>query len=181
MTSDDADDMHVHEDTQTLVGNGEVTYRVEHDRERRLQSVVSKIDTAIEMAKAHAFNHEPGQRYGPKRANTEYKLRSIQAAVDEANAKPTFENVDGELAYVVEDGYYPEDYQHMIDVTDVAKPDRADALLHAQSALCARGYVVNSLRSDDDGHLTRLHVVALTWVYNARAYGKRKAKAEIDA
>lgn len=164
---------------RSIAGGGEVSYTVWHRQADHARAVASKIETAIEMMNARYFQSEPRQRLGTRRTTTEYPLRGISAAVDAANETPSFaKNVDGELEYVVTEGYYPDEYSHHIDVTDIPPGDRSRAFLHAQSKLCQRGYAINSIRTDEDGLLTTFHVVSLRWIYEARSYGRQNEEME---
>ena len=78
------------------------------------------------------------------------------------------------MVYVVEEAYYPDDYDHFIDLTGIAVGDRAHAFMHIQGTLSERGFVVNSARSDDEGRLTKLHVVRMRWI------DEKRGRAEAD-
>ncbi|ELY68891.1 hypothetical protein [Natrinema versiforme] len=160
---------------QTIVGGGHVAYEIDAT-ERRAQSLSSKLETAIEAFNARQFHHAPKESVGPKRAHTEYKLRAITDAIAEANERPSFtKHIDGELSYVVTEGYYPDEYTHFVDLTDIPADQRHRALSTVQNTLCRHGYIVNSLRSGDDGTLEKLHIVSLAWVYDARSHGRTAA------
>lgn len=161
---------------RSVAGGGEVSYTVSHRQEDHADSLASKIETAIEMCNAWYFQSEPRENLGtPMPVTSEYKLRDVTKAVEEANERPSFaKNVEGEMEYIVEEAYYPDEYSHYIDVTGISEEDRSRAFLHAQSALCGNGYAINSIRTDDEGLLTKFHVVSLSWIYDARSYGRQK-------
>lgn len=169
--------------TRALSGGGEATYTVEHRDEDRARRLASKIETAIEMVNAQYFNETPRARLGTRRTTSSgFRLSAIQEAVDEANRKPSFaKNHDGRMEYVVTEGYYPDEYDHYVDVTDVEPAGLFSAFLGIQSELCRRGYMVNSIRTDDDGRLTKLHVMPLTWAYEYRSSGRRDEQADDDS
>lgn len=180
---DDTDDETTYIATESIHGGGTLTYCITHPREQTAGTLRSSIQTALEATNARYWNDAPRRRVGPTRADTEYELREIRAAVDGINADPSFaKNVDGDVTYRIDEGYYPGEWTHYVDVTDLPVDQRARALLTAQSQLAQRGYVVNSMRSDDDdGHLEAFHVVSLRWLYSARAYGRRQATEGDDA
>lgn len=174
MSESDTPDRITESNDQTIVGGGRVAYEIEAT-ERRAQSLTSKLETAIEAFNARQFHDTPSETVGSKRAHTEYKLRAIEDAIAEANDRPTFtKHIDGELSYVVTEGYYPDEYTHFVDLSDIPLDQRHRAFSTAQSALCRHGYLVNSLRGDDDGTLEKLHIVSLAWVYDARSHGRTK-------
>jgi len=161
---------------RSVAGGGEVSYTVSHRQEKHADSLASRIETAIEMCNAWYFQSEPRERLGTRMpVRSEYKISDVTRAVEEANERPSFaKNVEGEMEYIVEEGYYPDEYSHYIDATGIQEEDRSQAFLHAQSALCGNGYAINSIRTDDEGLLTKFHVVSLSWVYDARSYGRQK-------
>lgn len=160
---------------RTISGGGQVAYSIDGRHERQVRSVASKIETAIEMANARYFNQSPKSELGPKSANTEYELPAIRKAIEDANEDATFaKHIDGEMEYVVNDGYYPDDYRHYVDVTDIPPEDRPRAFQTAQANLCRHGYAINSLASNDEGQLTKFHVVSLAWIYDSRSYGRTR-------
>jgi len=171
MSTDDEDlDLTTLADSETIAGSGTLEYSIVHRREKTATALKRELQKAVEVVNARYFNQAPDRRPGAKRADTEYELRAIRAAIDAANDSSTFgENIAGDLTYVIEEGYYPGEWTHYIGLTDIPVSSRARALLAAQSALCRRGYMVNSARSDDDGLLEKLHVVSMRWAYDARS------------
>lgn len=178
---DSDDDTHTRMVERTIAGGGTITVEIETPRERSADGLQSRIETTIEMHSAMFFNYEPREEVGTKRASTEYQLTPIREAVEAVNDSPTFgDTADGDVAYVVRDGYYPDDYEHLIAVTDVSPAERHRAFLTIQSQLVSRGYAVNAVKTDDEGRLTHLHVVSMLWVYDARSHG-RKIRDDRDA
>lgn len=161
-------------ETRPFLG-GEVSYEIDGLREGHARSLATKMDTAIEMALSRAFNHEPREKLGPRRADTEWELPAIQDAVDAVNDSGTFgDNFEGDVAYAIEEGYYPEEWTHYVDLTDVETDGLQTAFSTTQSELVRRGYGINSIRTDDEGRVTKLHVISLSWFYDARSHGKQK-------
>lgn len=82
---------------------------------------------------------------------------SIRDAVEHSNRHPSSSARDGDLEYVVEDGYYPGDKQHFIDLQEVPEDLRYSASIQIMSQLAFRGLAVNSVRWSPP----RLHVMAV--------------------
>lgn len=82
-------------------------------------------------------------------------LVAVQDAVAHANRHPSNNARDGDLAYVVEEPFYPDEYAHFIDLSNVDADLRYSASIQAISELARRGLVVNSVRWDPP----QLHVM----------------------
>lgn len=89
-------------------------------------------------------------------------VAAIDDAVDHANRHPSNNARDGDLQYVVEEGYYPEEWTHYVDLSAVPEEYRYSASIQATSALAKRGLVVNSVRFDPP----RLHVMGADWLFD---------------
>lgn len=98
----------------------------------------------------------PVKRFDGEHIGSTAGVPAIVDAVEHANRHPTNNERDGDLEYVVEDGYYPGEYQHFVDLADVPPDLRHSASIQAISELSKRGLLVNSVRWDPP----RLHVVA---------------------
>ena len=161
----------------SLAGGGEFTYRIKHRRDEPADRFEYQLGTLVEQQKARYFNHAPRSTPYTRRADTEHELAAIREAVEAINDSPTFgENTEGDVEYRIEEGYYPGEWTHYVDLSNVEHSGRGSAMLHAQSELCSRGYVVNSIRVDEGGVVTNLHVVSLRWVYDARSHGLQQER-----
>ena len=97
-------------------------------------------------------------------------IPAIQDAVEHANRHPSNSARDGDLQYVAEDGYYPGDTAHYVDLSEVPEDLRYSASIQAFGQLARRGLAVNSVRWDPP----RLHVMAV----DDMAYGFYGGAAE---
>lgn len=95
----------------------------------------------------HDGHHLTSSSYAP----------AIRDAVQHSNRHPSNSAREGDLKYVVEDGYYPDDKQHFVDLQDVDEDLRGSASIQIMSQLAHRGLVVNSVRWSPP----RLHVIAV--------------------
>lgn len=84
-------------------------------------------------------------------------IPAIQDAVDHENRHPGNSARDGNVTYLVKDAYYPGDYSHLIDLSDVDPEMRHSASIGIMGQLSRRGLGVNSVYFDPP----RLHVMAV--------------------
>jgi len=89
---------------------------------------------------------EPIAYHDPATITGEEFVDAIKDAVDHANAHPTNNARDGDLAYVVEQGYYPGDHAHYVDLSDVDDTLRQSASIDIMTHLAQRGLAVNAVR-----------------------------------
>lgn len=89
-------------------------------------------------------------------------VHAIQDAVDHSNRHPSNNERDGDLKYVVEEGYYPREWSHFVDLSDVPEDLRYSASIQITSQLAKRGLAVNSVRWDPP----KLHVIGAHWLYD---------------
>lgn len=86
---------------------------------------------------------------------------AIVDAIEHAMAHPSCTVREGyEMEYVVEEGYYPGDTIHYVDLSGYPPEHRSGASLDAHVELSRRALMVNSIRWDPP----RLHVVAASWL-----------------
>lgn len=160
-----------------LAGGGRLTYRIEGARETLGRGLDLDIRTAIENRNARYFGNE--SRAGPKKlVLINHKVKAIQEAVDELNDGRR--NCSG-VAYQVDEPYYPDEYDHLVDLRDVPVDELSSAFQGAQAELLKRGFFVNSIRTDDHGRLIHLHVVRKRSADETRAHGLRKQEEKEDA
>jgi hypothetical protein len=88
---------------------------------------------------------------------------AIQDAVTHENRHPGNSEREGDIEYIVEDGYYPDEWSHYVDLSEVPEEHRNSASIGIISELAKRNLVVNSMRFDPP----QLHVIGL----DAMAYG----------
>jgi hypothetical protein len=100
------------------------------------------------------------------RGNMKRYFRSIgpviQDAVNHINSHPGSTDRPGVLKYVVADGYYPDEVQNYIDLSEMPEKHRHGATIDAQYELSRRGLMYNSLRFDP----LRLHIVPTEWLFD---------------
>jgi len=163
----------------SLAGGGELEVTI-RGRENAVRALDTDIRAAVNRWGSRYFQSLDRSDYRRPPLVTRERLHpQIREAVAEANARPSWENRDaGEMAYVVEEAYYPDDYSHYVDLTDIDAADRSDAVMHVQAELAERGFVINSVRSDDEGRLTKLHVVRLRWIDEKRGRDGGRLDAE---
>lgn len=151
--------------THSLAGGGELEVAI-RGRENAVRTLETAIRAAVNRWGSRYFQALDRSDYqNPPLVTRERKHPAIQEAVDEANARPSWaKNHDGEMAYEVAEAYYPDDYDHFVDLRGIDAADRAQAFMHAQAELAQRGFVINSARSNDAGQLTKLHIVRLRWI-----------------
>jgi len=161
----------------SLAGGGELEFAI-RGRENAVRALDTDIRAAVNRWGSRYFQALDRSDYRrPPLVSRERPHPQIREAVAEANRRPSWENRDaGEIRYVVEEAYYPDDYSHYADLTEIDAADRSHAFMHAQGKLAERGFVINSVRSDDEGTLTKLHVVRLRWIDE-----KRGRKEDDDA
>jgi hypothetical protein len=117
---------------------------------------------ALETIREQAANcvcsicEEPVTVHDGSHLVTEPSAPAIADAVEHANRHPSNNARDGDVRYVVEDGYYPDDKEHFIDLSEVPADLRKSASIDIISHLTKRGLYVNSVRWDPP----RLHVMA---------------------
>lgn len=90
------------------------------------------------------------------------RLPEIAEAVEEAEEQPSTKGVEG-LNYQVEEAYYPDEYSHYVDLSECPVERRGTAFLDCMIRLAQRGFMVNSVRLNEEGVLEKLHVVRATW------------------
>lgn len=100
---------------------------------------------------------EPVTVHDGAHLTTEMHVPAIADAVAHANRHPSNNARGSDLEYVVEDGYYPDDKCHYVDLSAVDAGLRKSASIDAISHLEKRGLAVNSVRFDPP----RLHVAAV--------------------
>jgi hypothetical protein len=161
--------------THSLAGGGELEYAI-RGRENAVRALETDIRAAVNRWSSRYFNALDRSDYQhPPLVTRDREHPAIREAVEAANAKPSWENREaGEMVYVVEDAYYPDDYNHHVDLTDIDVGERSHAFMHIQGELAERGFVINSVRSDEEGRLTKLHVVRLHWI------DQRRGREEAD-
>lgn len=156
-------------DEHSLAGGGDLEYSI-RGRENAVRHLETEIRAAVNRWSSRYFQAgDASDRRRPPLVTRDRKHPAIREAVAEANQRPSWVNRDaGDMVYVVEDAYYPDDYSHNVDLTGIDVSDRAHAFMHLQGALAKRGFVVNSIRSAATGRLTKLHVVRLRWIDEKR-------------
>lgn len=80
-------------------------------------------------------------------------------AVDHANRHPSNNALEGNIRAGFEEGYYPGEYQHFIDLSTVDEELRHSATISINSELNKRGLMFNSVHFGDE---PKLHVVPAT-------------------
>ena len=120
-------------------------------------------DEQLEVVREKAANgvchlcDEPVRAHNGSHVTTQSFVAAIQDAITHANRHPSNTARNGELEYVVEDGYYPDDKCHYVDLSAVDPELRKSASINATSALAQRGLAVSSVQFDPP----RLHVMAV--------------------
>lgn len=121
-------------------------------REERLEEVRWNARNCVchrckERVSIHEGGHVTSMAYVP----------AIADAVEHANRHPSNTERNGDLRYVVEDGLYPDDYSHLIDLSEVPEELRESASIQITGALAKRGIAVNSVRWEPP----QLHMMAV--------------------
>jgi len=101
---------------------------------------------------------EPMVIYNPGHRAYDKEIAPVVAdAVEHANRHPANSNLeaDGDIIAGVTDGYYPDDIQHWIDLSEIDPDLRHSATITANTELNRRGLMFNSVRFD----APKLHVV----------------------
>jgi len=106
---------------------------------------------------------EPVTVHHSRNLTTMSFVPAIRDAVEHANRHPSNNERDGDIEYVAEDGYYPGDKSHFIDLSGVAPDYRRSASIQVVSQLAERNLAVNSVQWEPP----RLHVMAV----DSMAYG----------
>ncbi|RLM83721.1 hypothetical protein D3D02_17105 [Halobellus sp. Atlit-38R] len=91
---------------------------------------------------------------------SQVRIAAIRDAVTHANRHPANSAIaesDGVINYVIEDGYYPGEYRHYVDLSGIDPELRRSASTTVISELERRNLAVNSVQFDPP----RLHVMAL--------------------
>ena len=90
-------------------------------------------------------------------------------AVNDSNS----EHVHG-VRYNASDGYYPDETEHLVDLSGVEPKYRSAASIQVQTELNRRGLLANSVRIDPPA----LHVVSIDWLTEIHADGERNRSTE---
>lgn len=175
--TEESDETYTTRDTRTLSGGGTVSWQIEGARHRVGQGLDRGIRAAIENRNARYFN-EAGDAGPRKPVTIPHQLPAVGDVVELLNDGDRY-NVEG-LQYEVEDGYYPDEYDHMILLSGVPDDQLQSAFLNVQTRLLERGFFVNSVRTSDSGRLEKLHVVRKQQADITRAYGREKHEEEAE-
>lgn len=165
------DDFTEHIGDHGLAGGGGVEYSI-RGRENPARTVRTRLREAVREANARYFGEQPDRPTRPNLVTVDYKYGPIKEAVQAVRRVPSFEkNTEGDIAYVVEEAYYPGEYSHYIEVSGVDPERRGMTFMHVQGALAERELTINSVRTDDEGRLTKLHVQRMSWLDQRRKGG----------
>lgn len=95
---------------------------------------------------------------------------SHHQAIQDAVGATVANNEDYEnVKYSVSDGYYPDEWEHEIDLSEVPEDRLMGSSVSVVSELARRGMAVNSVRCDP----LRLHVIGLDWFEDRAEGGER--------
>lgn len=99
---------------------------------------------------------EPVVIYNPGHRSYDKEIGAVVVdAVKHANRHPGNNEMDGNMVAAVEDGYYPGELTHFVDLSGVDEDLRHSATITINSELNKRGLMFNSVRFD----APKLHVV----------------------